>query len=185
MRIIAGEFKGRNLLGPKSIRPTEDKVKKSLFDIFREPVLDSRFLDLFAGSGAVGIEALSRGAREVYFVENNFNACKIIEQNISKLRLKEQTYKILSMDVERAILHFHKAKEVFDLVYLDPPYYQDMAKKALQMLSSYDILGQNGFVIVQHHSKDRLEQESDKLKLWRTRSYSTTLLSFYSKITNL
>ncbi len=185
MRIVAGEFRGRKLLGPKSIRPTEDKIKKSLFDIMRQPVLNSRFLDLFAGSGAVGIEALSRGASEVYFVEKDSKACKMIEENIAKLRLEDQTYKVLGLDFERAISYFQKAKEVFDLIYLDPPYYKEMAKKALQMLGAYDIVAENGFIIAQHHKRDILEQDFGELRLWRRRNYSTTLLSFYSKTTNL
>lgn len=181
MRIIAGKFKSRKLRGTKPIRPTEDKVKKSLFDILRNVVCDCRFLDLYAGCGAVGIEALSRGAREAYFVEKDFKNCAIIEENLTNLDIEERFYRVLSLDAEGAIVKLHSRAECFDLIFLDPPYHHDLAKKALQMLGAYDIVTEHGFVIVQHHRKDELPDKFTKLTLWRTKSYSTTLLSFYHK----
>ena len=185
MRIIAGEFKGRGLIGPKSIRPTENKVKEALFDILRNVVCNCRFLDLYAGSGAVGIEALSRGANQAYFVESDSKNCAIIKENLDKIRVDKGFYEILSMDAQDAILKLHKQAEKFDLIFLDPPYYEALAKKTLQILEAYDILARNGFIIVQHHRKDSPLGEFAKLKLWRTNSYSTTRLSFYCKTTNL
>ncbi len=254
MRIIAGEFKGRTLLSPREIRPTEDKVKKSLFDILRNVIPGSRFLDLYAGTGAVGIEALSRGAKEIFFVESDPANVKIIEQNIDKLKvgtfvdpahgvdlpsirsgylegsreklrgsvnskytqksnnqkipifyggekgirsIDNRLYTILGFDAEKAITSLHSRKEKFDFIFLDPPYYkggaprlgsgstlnmdppESLIKKILQTLEAYDILNRNGFIIAQHHFRDKLPDKFGKFKLWRANKYSTTLLSFY------
>ncbi|MEW6009039.1 MAG: 16S rRNA (guanine(966)-N(2))-methyltransferase RsmD [Candidatus Omnitrophota bacterium] len=179
MRIIAGQFKGRNLISRQGVRPTEDKVKKSLFDILRNVIAGSRFLDLFAGTGAVGIEALSRGAKEVFFVESDSANVRIIQENIDNLKIDNRLCTILGFDVERAIPNLHSRKEKFDFIFLDPPYYLDMVKKTLQTLGAYDIVNRNGFIIVQDHLRDKLPDEFERFKLWRIKKYSTTLLSFY------
>jgi len=198
MRIISGQFKGRKLMSSQGIRPTEDKVKKALFDILRPVVPGSRFLDLYAGSGAVGIEALSEGAIEAYFVDTDTGNTKIIETNLNSLKTDAKAYKILNTDADKAIEALKEHKEMFDLIFLDPPYYkgearpgataavvtESLAKKTLQTLGAYDILTRNGFIIVQYHRREKLLEEVGQLKLWRTNEYSTTKLSFYCKTTN-
>ena len=191
------------------IRPTEDKVKKALFDILRPVVPGSRFLDLYAGSGAVGIEALSEGAIEAYFVDTDTANTKIIETNLNSLKTDAKAYKILNTDADKAISMLKEHKEMFDLIFLDPPYYKgefprrgsasavsgasgsatteisgSLSKKTLQTLGAYDILTRNGFIIVQYHRRENLLEEVGQLKLWRTNEYSTTKLSFYCKTTN-
>lgn len=129
MRITSGLFKSRIIREPRHIRPTQDKVREALFDVLRLDVADSNFLELFAGSGAVGIEALSNGAKEVVFVEKDKRCCKIIENNLAQLGLmpnEQATDKkilILATDAFRAVDIFYREQRKFDIIFLDPPYY--------------------------------------------------------------
>ena len=195
MRIIAGKYKGIELKSQKSIRPTEAKVKKSLFDILGD-LGGVRFLDLFSGCGAVGIEALSRGAKSVVFVEGSRECCEITEDNLNKI---SQSAEVLNMDTQRALDVLSGAKNKFDIIFLDPPYHKDLAprfgsgpeidedkaeslvKKTLQRIASYDILSPSALVIVQHYKKDILDENIGKLRRLRIKKYGDTALSFYRK----
>lgn len=176
MRIISGKYKGRVIGLPKQIRPTQDKVRKAIFDILGD-IEGVSFLELFAGSGAVGLEALSRGAKEAVFVENNPVCLKALKNNFTYLLLT--TYYLLPLDSAKAVEKLSKEKAMFDIIFLDPPYYKDMSKKILQMLGAYDILARNGFVVVQHFKKEELPKESGFLSLIKESRYGDTLLSFY------
>ena len=125
MKIIAGKFKRIKLKSSKSIRPTEAKVKKSLFDILGD-LEGVKFLDLFAGSGAVGIEALSRGAEDVVFVEKDKGCCEAIEDNLSKVK---QGVEVLNIDTQKALDMLSGTRNKFDIIFLDPPYYKDFAPR--------------------------------------------------------
>ncbi|HTZ11497.1 MAG TPA: 16S rRNA (guanine(966)-N(2))-methyltransferase RsmD [Candidatus Margulisiibacteriota bacterium] len=178
MRITTGIYKGRNIGVPKGIRPTQDKVRKALFDILGD-VEGESFLELFAGSGGVGFEALSRGARELVLVEQNQDCLLAIRKNIDSLAAKSCiTY---PLEAEKAIAALHKDGRRFDIIFLDPPYYKDMAKKILQMLGPYDILAPDGFVVVQHFKKDSLPVENEGLVLVKEAGYGDTFLSFYRR----
>jgi len=179
MRIISGKYKGRIIKMPKGIRPTQDKVRKALFDILGS-MEGLAFLELFAGSGAVGLEALSQGASEAVFVEKDRRCIEEIKQNLSVLAFWRS--RVLALDVLVAIERLNKASEKFDIIFLDPPYYQDLVKKTLQTLSGYDILAPNGFVIVQHFKKDNLPEALGDLRLFKQARYGDTLLSFYRKV---
>ena len=178
MRIISGSLKGRLIKRPKHIQPTQDKVRKALFDILGD-INDMSFLDLFAGSGAVGLEALSRGVSRVVFIEANRDCIKKIKQSVHALGLLN--WRIIGLDVSLALKQLNKRDEKFEIVFLDPPYYQGLAKKTLKMLSRYDIVSVPGLVICQHFKKDALPQEADDLRLTRQVKYGDTLLSFYKK----
>lgn len=178
MRIISGKYKGRVIKMPKDIRPTQDKVRKALFDILAD-ITGLSFLDLFAGSAAVGIEAASRDAEEVVFVENNKNCVKIINDNFRSLG--GLNYRVIGSDAFAAIKELCGQRRRFDIIFLDPPYYKDMAKKTLQTLSAYDILAPVGFIIIQHFKKDILPEASGDLVLFRQARYGDSLLSFYRK----
>jgi len=196
MRIISGKYKGRIIKMPQDIRPTQDKVRKALFDILGE--IDSlSFLELFAGSGAIGIEAVSRGAKKVVFVEHNPICVRILKNNFSYL-LPPTSY-LLPLKVSTAVEKLSKDKAIFDIIFMDPPYYKDLAlrlrsgpmmsrveslaKKTLQILSGYDILTPNGFIIVQHFKKDNLPVTAGDLTLFKQARYGDTVLSFYRKVT--
>ena len=180
---------------PKGIRPTQNRVRKAVFDILGD-VKGLSFLELFAGSGAVGLEALSRGASGVIFVEGNRDAQVAINSNIQALKL--QNCMLMSRGAEETIPFLHKSGRKFDIIFMDPPYHKfnslsptvtpradgnslSAAKKTLQILGAYDILSPNGFVIVQHFKSDNLTNESAGLRLVKKAKYGDTLLSFYQR----
>lgn len=193
MRILSGKYKGKFIVMPKGIRPTQDKVRKALFDILGD-IEGVLFLDLFAGSGSVGFEAVSRGVAELVLVEDNRVAQDAITKNIELLDVK--SCNLYSQDACNAIALLHKNKKKFNIVFLDPPYYKDivlrlrsvpkksvdsLAKKTLQMLEAYDIVAPNGFIVVQHFKKDILPEDIAILNMFRQAKYGDTLLSFYAK----
>ena len=179
MRIITGQFRSRRLVAPKAIRPTEGRVRKALFDILGD-VSGLRFLELFAGSASVGLEALSLGAEEVVFVEAQKQACTAIEANLKSLGCEARA-RIICQDAFRAMEKLGPQGRKFDLIFLDPPYYRGMAEKMLQILGEYDILHHSGYIIIQHYKKDPLAPEAGKLILWRKEQYGDSFLSFYKR----
>jgi 16S rRNA (guanine(966)-N(2))-methyltransferase RsmD len=178
MRIISGKYKGRIIQMPKGIRPTQGLVRKALFDILGD-VEGLSFLELFAGSGAVGLEAASGGAKEVVFVDKDRRCLQTIKGNISAA--PQSRYLFLLLDVYRAIEQLNKEKKKFDIIFLDPPYYHELAKKTLLNLSTYDILAPNGFIVAQHFKKDNLPEAVGDLALFRQARYGDTVLSFYKR----
>jgi len=164
---------------PKGIRPTEQKVRKATFDILGEFVQDAGVLELFAGSGAVGIEAISLGAREVYFAEKDIRCVKLIRENLKSLGI--ESFDLAAKDALTVIKFLSDEGKSFDIVFLDPPYYKDLAKKALLAIASYAIVKPYGFVIVQHYKDDNLEDSIESLSLYTRRRYGTTILSFYRR----
>jgi 16S rRNA (guanine(966)-N(2))-methyltransferase RsmD len=193
MRIIAGKHKGRALKMPAGIRPTQNKVREALFDILGD-IEGLAFLELFAGSGAVGLEAVSRGAGEAVLVEDKRECVLAIEQNIA--RLGEGGCTLYPLEAEAAIGRLSREGRSFDLVFLDPPYRKGLvapgfeggagvplsaAKKTLQLLSGCDILTPHGLVIVQHFKRDELPEACGELNLIKEARYGQTVLSIYRK----
>lgn len=181
--LASGKLKGRQLAVATGIRPTQERVRKALFDILQQVMEGSVVLELYAGSGAVGIEALSNGAREAVFVENDTMCCKMIEKNIAALGLdsRNAVISILSMDSLGAIDTLVEKKKKFDIIFLDPPYYGDLAKNTLQKLSCCDILTRFCVVVVEHNKKDFLETEINKLTCFKQKRYGDTMVSFYRR----
>jgi 16S rRNA (guanine(966)-N(2))-methyltransferase RsmD len=178
MRITTGRYKGRQMKMPAGIRPTQDKVRKALFDILGD-IQGLSFLELFAGSAAVGLEALSRGVKQAVFAEKDRQCLRVIEDNLAGIKLSD--YQIIRADAQNAVKKLNTEGKKFNIIFLDPPYYKDMAKKTLQTLSSYDILSRTGFIIVQHFKKDNLPESLGDLALFRQSRYGDTILSFYRK----
>jgi 16S rRNA (guanine(966)-N(2))-methyltransferase RsmD len=178
MRITTGIYRGRKIRGLKNIRPTQDKVRKALFDILGD-MEGISFLELYAGSGAVGLEAASRGARELVMVEYNRDCFLAIKRNIESLKLKD--CELYPKEADFAIRAMHKDKRQFNIIFLDPPYYQGLAKKTLQTLGAYDILAPDGFAVVQHFKRDELPKQEGALVLFKQSKYGDTVLSFYRK----
>src|SRR5688500_1817891 len=164
MRVIAGAYKGRNLKSPPSmqVRPTSDRLRETLFNVIAPRIEDARFLDLCAGSGAVGIEALSRGAQHVTFVDRSRRSCQLIESNVQLCRIPEEQYEIYQTTAEDYLSH-KKAQETqeegmgWDIVFFDPPY-QDDYLRTLNLLGNYE-----GLLIVEHHHKNILPETIGKL----------------------
>ena len=190
MRVISGTFKGRKLIPPKglTIRPTPDKVKGAIFNILGDRIIESSFLDLFAGTGAIGIEALSRGAKEIIFVDDNIKAINLIKENLSRCKMQDARCKIVKENAIEFIKSvgqgFSPAK--FDFIFLDPPYKTDLGEKALIEISSFNILKEDGEIIWEHYYKTPplppplLKGGEGELQLKRTICYGDTALSFFS-----
>ena len=183
MRIIGGKVKGRILKSPqlKKIRLTSDRVKEALFNILGEWVGGTYFLELFAGSGSIGIEALSRGAKRVVFVDNDNRCIKTIKENLEHLGFGTCTKAVtlLRLDAFKAITLLHKQRQEFNIIFLDPPYYRGWVEKSLINLARYDILKRNGVIVAEHSRRDSLPQNIEGLRLIQQRRYSDTILSFY------
>jgi 16S rRNA (guanine966-N2)-methyltransferase len=179
MKIIAGEYKGRIIEMPKDIRPTLDKVRGALFEILKGRIEGAKFLDLYCGSGAVGIEALSRGARKTAFIDNSHSCLSVLEGNLAKLGVSQGLYGIYNKDCMKALDLFQPSGERFDIVFMDPPYNKDMAKNTLIKLSSCDILTPNAVVIAEIFKKECLPEKIGALNKIRTYKYGDTLLEFF------
>ena len=150
MRVIAGKAKSLKLktIDGDSTRPTTDRIKETLFNILQYDVCDCVFLDLFSGSGAIGIEALSRGASKCYFVENNKKAVGCIKDNLTFTKLAPNGM-VLEMEVMTAINRLQTEKQKFDIIFMDPPYNELIEKEVLTRLSDSDIADENTMIIVE------------------------------------
>ena len=182
MRIIAGQHRGRTIKMPPGIRPTQDRVREAVFNVIKEVVPESSVLDLFAGSGAFGIEALSRGATSVIFADNNIKCINTIRENLSFVEEAPQKTQLLKLEALKAIEGFRKDLQVFDLVFLDPPYYKSFARNSLIKIGACDILKTPGFVIAEHSKRDELPRETGVLKLFKEKRYGDTVVSFYRSL---
>lgn len=180
MKIIAGEFKGRNIKTPSGIRPVSLRIKKSCFDILGLEVQGKRILDLFSGSGSLGLEALSRGAAVATFVDFDKKCTTIIKNNVSLLGLDSKA-QIYLKDASSAIRDFSVFKEVFDIIFLDPPYYQGILRKTLQVLKDYDILANFGFIVAFCFQKDDYITGEHFFPLLRDKKYGQSRVLLYQK----
>jgi len=181
MKIIAGNYKGRIIEMPGGIRTTSDKIRKSLFEILKNRIGGAIFLDLYCGSGAIGIEALSRGAEKTVFIDNSHNCVSVLKRNLDKIRISQSLYDIYNKDCINGIAMLQKPGCFFDIVFLDPPYYTDLAKNTLIGLSSCDILTPNALVIAEVFKKEGLPEELGDFKKIRSSKYGDTLLEFFRK----
>jgi 16S rRNA (guanine966-N2)-methyltransferase len=194
MRVVTGEAKGRKLKAPKTLgtRPIIDRVKTALFDILSDQVEDIRFLDLFGGTGSVGIEALSRGATSATFIEMNYQVLKLLRENLDITRLADRaetlhgdSFKFLQSYQQKAVELkpvFGSQPRSYEIIYVAPPQYMEMAAKALTLIDSSTLLTEPGLVIVQIHPKERpgvAAVQCERLILSDERRYGSTLLMFY------
>lgn len=179
MRVIAGQWGGISLKfnRQKGVRPTTDRVKETLFDIISDSLQGARALDLFAGTGSWGIEALSRGARQVVFVEKSPQMIRNIRENLLKVHCTEG-FEIIAQDV----LHFlKKSKDVaepFDIIFADPPYHFRMGNTLIRALSQQGFLKRRGIFILKHGSGEKLF-ETELIKLIRAKKIGETRISFF------
>jgi 16S rRNA (guanine(966)-N(2))-methyltransferase RsmD len=183
MKIISGIFRGRNFYMPADIRPTQNLVRGALFDMIGESIQGASFADFFSGSGAVGLEALSRGAARVVCVEREAKNAALIRENMGLLKEgvlgATGILEVVARDAFSAIKLFAAQKQQFDFVFVDPPYGRELAKKALKTLGGYDILHTNSTLIIQHDAKEILPETAGRINCFRQRKYGATFLSFY------
>jgi 16S rRNA (guanine(966)-N(2))-methyltransferase RsmD len=183
MRVIAGSAKGRRLKSPKTpgTRPIMDRVKVALFDILGGDIRDARFLDLFAGTGSVGIEALSRGAASAIFVELSPEVLRLVRENLALTGLAARA-ETARADAFHYLASAHAAGRRFTIVYVAPPQYQSLAARALERLDVHPLTEVGGLVVVQIHPVERNALDGlalQRLRRYDERRYGSTLLMFY------
>lgn len=178
MRIIGGKYKGKKLktFEGQEVRPTSDRARESLFNILSSKVINCKFLDLCCGTGAVGLEALSRGAREVYFNDLSKKSLEIAKCNI--LSVKEDVKKITCLDAKSFI---KSNTQTFDIIFFDPPYEFKDVEEILKLVVENDLLTENGIFIYEHNA-DKPSKQVEFLNLYDTRKYGIAKFDFYSKI---
>jgi 16S rRNA (guanine966-N2)-methyltransferase len=185
VRIIAGKYRSRILKSLKglALRPTSDRLRETLFNVLGPGIVGSRFLDVFAGTGAVGIEALSRSAAEVTFIENHAPAAKLIRQNLDSFKITTG-YNILASDaliaLEKLAARHTPSAPGFDFVFVDPPYaaHIDYAR-TLEFLATADFLAPDALIIFEHHHKFALPEQFDHLRRTRVLKQGDATLSFF------
>jgi 16S rRNA (guanine966-N2)-methyltransferase len=179
MRIIGGKAKGRTLHFPPGSkeRPTSDFLREALFNILGS-MQEKSFLDLFAGSGSVGLEAASRGAQKVYFVEKSKSLVEIIKKNIQKCCLEENC-SVIAADIEYGLSDLFKNKCEADIIFIDPPYSRDMVGTTLDLLNKYHIFKEDVVVVIQHSIKENFAGSMDNnIHLKDQRKYGENVLTF-------
>lgn len=180
MRIISGKYKGRMLAGftIDGTRPTQDRVKESIFSMLQEKVKDAVVLDLFAGSGNLGIEALSNGAKETYFIDKNRVAYNTIKKNMDTLKIKNAS--IYQMDYQKALDFFEQNNIQFDLVFLDPPYKMIILEKILETLEEKGLLKENAWIVLEYET-DQTKERYTSLELIKQKKYGYKNVKIYEK----
>jgi len=170
MKIISGKYRGRNLLGfdIDGTRPTMDRVKESIFGMIQNYINESIVLDLFSGSGNLGIEALSEGSKYIYLVDNNKKAIDTIKKNIENIGIKECS--LLNMDYKKALDYFNQNNIKFDIIFLDPPYKTDYIEHSIKLIDKYNLLNKDGIIIVESSSLDKIIY-TDKYKAIKNKKY--------------
>lgn len=179
MRVVAGKYRGKNLISPKdeSVRPTTTRIKETLFNVLQGYVYDAVVLDLFAGSGALGIECISRGAKDVTFVDRSKDSVSLVYQNLKGI---DGNYKVVNADFSSALRSSYVAGKKFDLIFLDPPYATDFAELAIEIIISLDLLSDDG-IIVFEHGAEKTYQISDARFKQRTKKMGTVTAEFISR----
>ncbi len=184
MRVISGSARGTKLHSIEELttRPTLDRVKESLFNIIADDIKGTIGLDLFAGSGAIGIELLSRGAKKVYFNDTNFKCIEMIKRNLNSTHLLDKA--VISKVEYKDILKKLSMENVkFDIIYIDPPYSSKYGVDAIKLIKEYELLKDNGMLILETDEEERdkkqiLEIEEEKFKLFDSRKYGRVHLLF-------
>jgi len=180
-RIAGGLLKGLSITVPRQIRATEEKVRQALFNILGDHVEGARVLDGFAGSGALGLEALSRGAALVVFLEAHPACLRAIQQNLARIDLSAIAgrWQILRGDALQSLRALGRQGRMFDLVLLDPPYQGLWGKKALNAVAAYGMLSPTGSVLLEHARRNTPPSSVGPLALRKQHRYGDTVLSFY------
>ena len=181
MRVISGAARGTRLveLDDLEVRPTLDRVKESFFNLIGQTLYGRTFLDLFAGTGSMGIEALSRDAEKVFFVEKNPVAQALIKRNLEKCRMTDQItrWQLMKQEALQALTLLQKQSAKFDYIYVDPPFADDLYRSTLFALE--DVLKKDGWIIVEHFHKTELQGSYGRLKTFKDRRLGDSCLTLF------
>ncbi len=180
MRITTGSLKGRRLKSPRNlkIRPPLDQLKQSVFNMLAGEIEGKRVLDLFAGTGSFGLEALSRGAESIIFVDSSFKACRLLKENV-KLLQQEDKASVMCRKVNDTLEDFSKTGREFNLIFLDPPFPAQICQKTLDKLVEQNLLDHQGLIVIHHHYKEKVNSNSNNLELVRKRKFGDNLVSIF------
>ena len=176
MRVISGKYKGKTLVGYDVIgtRPTMDRVKESLFGTIQNYILNSVSLDLFAGTGALGIETLSNGGKECYFVDNGPKIKKYLQTNLKSV----ENAIFLNMDYKQALNYFKENNITFDIIYLDPPYHEHLINYSLELIDNYNLLNHDGIVVCEYVD----EKINCSYELVKNKKYGDKYINIYRNV---
>lgn len=180
MRIIAGKARGRKLLSPKSLvtRPTLDRVKEAMFSSIQLYLMDSVVFDMFAGTGSLGLEAASRGAKEVYLVDKSDETYPLLKENIENLKFTEFCTS-LNMDSYDALNLMAQKGKRFDIIFIDPPYCKEMIPKSIELIKNNNLLEDNGIIVTKIDTIEEKYLGFKDIRLFKSKKYGNTTVCFY------
>lgn len=182
MRVISGYLKGRNIIGYNTpgTRPTMDRVKESMFASIQEYTDNATVLDLFCGSGSLGIEAISMNANCCYFVDNGKEILEYLNKNITNLNIKDKSI-IINKDYKEALLYFKNNNIKFNLILVDAPYKLKVMEEVIELINNYNLLLDNGILVLEY-SHDNLKENYQNLVLYKNKKYGDKFVNIYKKI---
>ena len=180
VRIIAGKARGRKLIPPATMetRPTLDRVKESMFSIIQNYIPDAVVVDVFAGTGSLGLEAASRGAKEVYLVDRSKDAFSLLKQNIENLKFEDTCY-ALNKDSYEALRYLSDKNKVFDIIFIDPPYCKEMIPEAIKIIYEKKMLSKDGIIVTKIDSIEEIYEGYEEISLIKSRKYGNTTICLY------
>lgn len=181
MRIIAGSKKGKKILPPDGMqtRPTLDRVKENIFNIIQNRIEDSVVIDVFTGTGSLGLEAVSRGAKKCYLVDQHQTTFQNLKKNVESLEFQDRCI-CLNTDSYKALKDLGKKKEVFDLIFIDPPYAKDMIPPAIDIVYEESLLKKDGLIVTKIDTSEEKYQGNENICLIDYRKYGNTTVCFYA-----
>ena len=180
MRIIAGKAKGRKLIPPATMetRPTLDRVKEAMFSMIQGYIPEGIVVDVFAGTGSLGLEAASRGAKEVYLIDKSSVTFPLLKENVENLKFSDFCY-TLNMDSYDALRLLSKKGKKFDIIFIDPPYCKEMIPEAIKIIKENDMLQEDGIIVTKIDSIEEIYDGYENIKLTRSKKYGNTTVCFY------
>lgn len=183
MRIIAGKARGRKLIPPATMetRPTLDRVKEAMFSTIQNYLLDAVVIDVFAGTGSLGLEAASRGAKEVYLVDKSAVTFPLLKENIKNLKFEDFCFP-LNMDSYEVLKNLAKKGKVMDVIFIDPPYCREMIPEAIKIVKENNMLTEDGIIVTKIDSIEEIYEGYGDIRLFRSKKYGNTTVCYYKYI---